>query len=161
MTMQDAVPLTQGAYDELQAELERLRTEGRREVAEEIADTLESEPGRDEDMVGPLNAVREEQGRVEGRIMELESILARAEIIDEAAVRGSETVQVGSTVVVEDERGNSRTYQILGSPESDPGEGKISLDSPIGAALLGKRAGATVKVEAPAGVQRLTIKELR
>lgn len=160
MTMHDAVPVTRGAYEELQAELERLRTQGRREVAEELADTLESEPGRDSDMVGPLNAVREEQGRVEGRIMEIESILARAEIIDEAAVRKSKTVQVGSTVVVEDGQGGERTYQILGGPESDPGEGKISLDSPIGAALLGKRAGQQVVVEAPAGTQKLRIKEL-
>ena len=162
MTMQDReVPLTRAAYEEMQQELEYLRTVRRREVAEELEAARESELDQDEDMVTPYNAAKEAQGFVEGRIAQLEAILGHASIIDEEAARASDTVQLGSVVVLEDGDGGERVYQIVGTAEADPGAGKISQESPIGAAVLGKRAGDAVEVHAPAGVQHLRIRELR
>jgi transcription elongation factor GreA len=158
--MADAIPLTRAAYEEMQRELEQLRTEGRREVAERIQNARDSELDMDEDFVPAFEAAKEGQYFLEGRIVQLESTLAVATIIDEDEVRASETVRHGSTVIV-DHDGEERTFQIVSSPEADAGAGKISDESPIGAALMGRRAGETVTVEAPAGAQTFRIKELR
>jgi transcription elongation factor GreA len=161
MTMEDqAVPLTRAAHDELQRELERLRTTGRQEVAEQIREARESELDQDEDIIPAMEAARESQSFLEGRIQQLEQTLANATIIDEEAVRRSDTAQIGSVVAVE-HNGHERTYQIVSAIEADAGAGKISDASPIGAALLGARAGETVEVDTPAGRQRLYVKELR
>ena len=160
MTMQyEPIPLTRRAYEEMQQELERLRTDGRREAAEEIRAARESELDQDEDVVPALEAANDQRAFLEGRIMELEATLARATIIDEEAVRASDTVQIGSRVVVE-HNGEEKTYQIVSPAEADASAGKISNESPIGAALLGKRAGETVEFDAPAGPQRLRITSL-
>jgi len=162
MTTQDnGVPLTQAGYDAMQKELDELRTVRRREVAEQIAEARDTELDQDEDAIPALEAAKEGQYFLEGRILQLEQTLARSTIIDEAAVRAGDTVQVGSTVVVEDARGREHTYRILDAAEADASAGSISQDSPIGAAVLGSRVGDTVQVQAPAGVQQLTVKELR
>jgi transcription elongation factor GreA len=158
-TDNSSVPLTRAAYDELQQELERLRTEGRREVAEEIRTARDTELDQDEDVIPAFEAAKEGQAFLEGRILQIERALANAVIIDEEAVRTSETVQIGSTVVVQ-HNGGERTYRIVSSIEADAASGRISDDSPIGAALLGKRRGDTVEVDVPAGRQRFTINEL-
>ena len=156
------VPLTRAAYEAMQQELERLRTEGRREVAQEIRQAWDQElDTTDNDMSVPITYVKENQAFLEGRIAELEDTLARATIIDEEAARASDTIQLGSTVVLENGDGQEHTYQIVGTVEADPAAGKISRESPVGAALLGKRAGDTVEVQVPAGIQRLRIKALR
>jgi transcription elongation factor GreA len=156
------VPLTRAAYEAMQQELERLRTQGRREVAQEIRQAWDQElDTTDNDNAVPLTYAKEGQAFLEGRIAELEDTLARATIIDEEAARASETIQLGSVVVIENGDGHEHTYQIVGTVEADPAAGKISRESPVGAALLGKRAGDTVEVEAPAGVQHLRIKALR
>ena len=156
------VPLTRAAYEAMQQELERLRTEGRREVAEEIRQAWDQElDTTDNDMSVPITYVKENQAFLEGRIAELEDTLARATIIDEETARASDTIQLGSTVVLENGDGQEHTYQIVGTVEADPAAGKISRESPVGAALLGKRAGDTVEVEVPAGIQHLRIKALR
>ena len=147
MTAQrDEVPLTQAAYDNMQRELEYLRTERRREVAEHMQQTRDTELDLDEDFVAPFEAAMEEQGFLEGRIMQLEQTLARATIIDEAAARASDTVQLGSVVVLEHEQAGERVYQIVGTAETDPPAGKISEESPIAAAVMGKRVGNMVEV---------------
>ena len=153
-------PLTRGAHDDLQRELEQLRTVGRQEVAEQLRDARESELDQDEDVVTALEAARERQSFLEGRIQQLEQTLAQATIIDEAAVQRSDVAQVGSVVVVE-QAGRERTYQIVSAIEADAGAGKISDASPIGAALLGRRVGETVEVAVPAGRQQLRITALR
>jgi transcription elongation factor GreA len=153
-------PLTRAAHDALQRELEHLRTTGRQDVAEQLRDARESELDQDEDVVPALEAVRESQSFLEGRIQQLEQTLATATIIDEAAVQQSDTVLLGSVVVVE-QAGGERTYQIVSAIEADAGAGKISDASPIGAALLGHRVGETVDIEVPAGQQRLRITALR
>lgn len=161
MTMEnEPVPLTRAAYEAMQRELEELRTEGRRRVSEQIQEAREIELDQDEDMIPALEAAKESQGFIEGRIAVLEQALGNATIIDEEAVRRSDTVQIGSTVVVRGDAGE-RTYRVLHAAEADAAEGSISPESPIGAALLGRSAGDVVEVEAPAGTQRLTIAELR
>jgi transcription elongation factor GreA len=161
MAMEEAkIPLTRAAYDELQRELEQLRTGGRQQVAEQLRAARESELDQDEDVVPALEAARESQSFLEGRIQQLEQALATATIIDEEAVQRGDTVQLGSVVVVE-QGGRERTYQIVSAIEADAGAGKISDASPIGAALLGRRVGEVVSVEAPAGRLRLRITALR
>lgn len=162
MTAQEhEVQLTQAAHDEMQQELEHLRTVRRREVAELIAQARETELEQDEDAIPAFEAAKELQYFLEGRILQLEQTLNRATIIDEAAVRASDTVVIGSTVVLTDGRGREHTYQIVDAAESDAGEGKISDESPIGAAVIGRRKGDRVEVDAPAGTQTLRIKDLR
>ena len=112
-------------------------------------------------MVPALEAARESQSFLEGRIQQLEQTLATATIIDEAAVQQSDTVLLGSVVVVVEQAGGERTYQIVSAIEADAGAGKISAASPIGAALLGHRVGETVAIAVPAGQQRLRITALR
>jgi transcription elongation factor GreA len=157
----DKVPLTREAYERLRRELEYLRTVRRREIAEEIRDAWESELDKDEDVALPFETAKEDQAVVESRIATLEDILARATIIDEAAARASDTVTVGSVVVLVDDRGEEHVYQIVSPVESDPAAGKLSAESPVGAALLGKRAGERVRVQTPSGVKELLLKELR
>lgn len=140
------VPLTKEGLDKLQKELEHLQTVGRAEVAQRIHDAKE--------LVGAQNApeyedVRSEQAFVEGRIMEIEQMLQNAVMIE--ATHDHQKVSLGSKVKVRDQNGKDKTYIIVGMAEADPREGKISNESPVGAALLGKKAGETFEVKAPAG----------
>jgi transcription elongation factor GreA len=153
-------PLTRAGYEEMRHELEYLRSEGRRQIAAELQAARDSEIDQDDDLATALGVAREMQEQTEARIMHLEQVLAHATVIDEQAARASDTVQIGSVVVVEQD-GAERTYQIVSSVETDPDASKISDESPIGAALLGHRAGETVEVEAPAGRRALHVKELR
>jgi transcription elongation factor GreA len=93
--------------------------------------------------------------------MELEQTLAHAREIDADAGRRTGRVALGSTVVVEDARGRTLTYMVVDSAETDPSQGKVSDESPVGRALLGAVPGDVVTVHAPAGAQQLTVKELR
>lgn len=162
MTMQTTeVPLTQQAFYDLQRELDQLRSVGRREIAEQIRQAWESELDKDVDVAVPFEAAKEEQAALEGRIAAIEDILAKAAIIDEQAARASDTVQVGSVVVLVNGDGIEHVYQIVGSPESAPSAGKLSNESPVGQAVLGHRAGDEVDVATPSGVKRMRIKELR
>ena len=146
--------LTRDGRAKLEAELEVLQTNGRREVAERIGAAKElgdiSESGEYED-------AKNQQAHLEGRIREIKSILSRAQIIDEENGHGNE-VWVGSkvTVRVEGEE-EDETWSIVGSAEAKPREGKISNESPLGASLLGKRKGQKVTVQTPAGTMKLTI----
>lgn len=155
------VPLTQRAYEDLQRELEHLRTVRRREIAEDIRQAWESELDKDVDVAVPFEAAKEEQAALEGRIASIEDILAKAAIIDEEAARASDIVQLGSVVVLVNGDGVEHVYQIVGSPESAPAEGKLSNESPVGQAVLGRRAGDQVDVATPSGTKRMKIKELR
>ena len=97
---------------------------------------------------------------MEGRIMELETTLSNAQVIREDELN-NDMVNVGSTVTVFNEtRGKQQTYSLVGSSEADPFKGKISQDSPIGAALVGRRVGESVQVTVPAGVHTLRIESI-
>lgn len=150
------VPMTREGRERFAGELEHLRSVRRSEVAERI------HQARDE--TRPQNSAeyedaRHEQTLVERRILELEQLLACAVLIDESACDGAE-VRVGSTVKVEQHSGESE-FTIVGSAEASPLKGRISNESPVGRALLGKRIGDTVQVAAPAGAITMVVKAIR
>ncbi|OLD37594.1 MAG: transcription elongation factor GreA, partial [Armatimonadetes bacterium 13_1_40CM_3_65_7] len=103
---------------------------------------------------------KNEQAFMEGRILTVEAMLRSAKVIDNHDVR-SDVVTVGATVRIEDEAGEEVNYTIVGSPEADPLHDRISNESPVGQALLGKRKGQTVTVKAPGGTIRYTIKAIK
>jgi transcription elongation factor GreA len=149
------VPLTKEGLTKLQQELEHLQTVRRAEVAQRIHDSKE--------LVGAQNApeyedARNEQAFVEGRILTLENIIQNAVIIEET--HDHQKVSLGSTVKVLNHKGQRDNYTIVGSAEADPKEGRISNESPVGMALLGKGVGDEVQVNAPAGVLRWTIESI-
>jgi transcription elongation factor GreA len=159
MQVQETVYLTTDAIKALKEELDYLRITRRREVADLLRESRENEYSVEAD--APYDPVRDEQAFLEGRILELEQILARAQVLDQDAGKRAGKVALGSTVVVEDQRGRSRTYQIVGRAESNPSAGKVSETSPVGKALLGAAPGDTVTVHAPAGPVTMTVRELR
>ncbi|MCG8346698.1 MAG: transcription elongation factor GreA [Chloroflexales bacterium] len=147
--------LTRDGRAKLEAELEELTKNERRVVAERIAAAKElgdiSESGEYED-------AKNSQALLEGRIRDIKNILSRAEIIEEDQPNGTGEVRVGSSVTVRvDEDDDEETWTIVGSAEANPRNGRISNESPIGAALLGKRVRQKVTVQTPSGVMKLTI----
>lgn len=155
--MAKEVLLTQSGYDDLVKELEYLKTEKRRELAEKIkvargfGDLSEN---------SEYDEAKNEQGLVEQRIMELEATIKNAKIVDKSNM-AKNVVGVGVHVVVENEAGVESAYDIVGSTEFDPLHGKISEDSPVGAALKGHKTGETVAVDLPTGKTiHLTIKKV-
>lgn len=146
------VPLTREGKEKLEGELEELRAE-RKVVAERIHAAQELGTSQND---AQYDDAKLEQGMVEGRILELEDILRRARIIDEDGAAKSGRVVLGSEVEVEQD-GKSRRYLIVGPPEADPTAGKISNESPVGSALLGRAVGDTVEVNVPRGVSKLKI----
>jgi transcription elongation factor GreA len=150
--------LTRDGRAKLEAELEELVTNGRKQVAERIGAAKElgdiSESGEYED-------AKNQQAHLEGRIREIKGILSRAQLIDEENGHGNE-VRVGSTVTVRiDGEDDEETWTIVGSAEAKPGAGKISNESPIGSALLGKRIKQKASVQTPSGVMKLTIVKIQ
>ncbi len=147
-----SVPLTKEGLGKLKQELEHLTTFRRAEVAKRIHDAKE--------LVGAQNTpeyedARNEQAFVEGRILTLENIIQNATIIDETHDR--QKVGLGSVVTVINHKGEREHYTIVGSAEADPKAGKVSNESPVGIALLGKAVGDEVQINAPAGACRWTV----
>jgi transcription elongation factor GreA len=138
--------LTREGFERLQKELDYLRTTKRIEVADRLRDALE-----DGELIenAELEAAKNEQSFVEGRIKELEILLSNAHLIDET--HHTDSIQVGSKVKVHEEGYDPEEYVIVGAAEADPRLGRISNESPLGKALLNKKAGDKVKVEAPGG----------
>ena len=148
------VPLTREGLTKLEKELEHLQLVRRQEVAERIhaAKDLASTQNNAE-----YEDAKNDQAFVEGRILTLEKIIQNAEIINEEEAHRSKKVQLGSKVTVLTPKGTKETYTIVGSAEAEPKEGRISNESPVGRALIGKGVGGAVHVEVPAGMIRLTI----
>jgi transcription elongation factor GreA len=146
------VPLTHEGKAKLEDELEQLRVQ-RRLVAERIHNAQEQGTSQND---AEYDDAKQEQGMVEGRILEMEDILRRATIIDEAGAHHAGRVVIGSGVQV-DQGGAKRHYQIVGAPEADPANGKISNESPVGSALLGKAVGDVVDVNVPKGMIKVKI----
>lgn len=137
---------------ELEAELEELK--GRRgQIAEKIANARDY---GDLSENAEYDSAREEQGLVESRVAEIEDILQNADIIKPTK---SSTIKVGSTVVLKN--GAKVTYRIVGPVEADPLEGKISNESPIGSALMGKKVGDKVTITTPKGETTYQIEEVK
>ncbi len=150
--------LTREGYQKLQEELEYLRTVKRQEIAERLHEALE---GGELIENAEYEAAKNEQAFVEGRIQELETILASARIIEENEKEKPGVVQIGSTVTIQEGDGKPEVYTIVGAAEANPREGKISNESPIGKALLNHRAGDEVVVEAPAGSYKVRILKVK
>ncbi len=148
--------LTATGYARLMAELDYLRTVRRHEVSERLRSAREVGVWDSPEYL----AAREEQAFVEGRIATLEKLLAQAEVVEVAAATAWPSVEVGSTVTLRDESGEEERYAVVGAMEAEPGEGRISNQSPVGRALIGHRPGETVDVETPMGTRRLTIVEI-
>lgn len=148
MSGRAVVYLTAEGHQALEEELEHLKTTRRQEVAERLHNALtEGELIENAE----LEEARREQSFVEGRILELEESLRKARIIAKSDT-SSDTVILGSTVTVrEDGSSEDERYFVIGSAEADPSKGRISNESPLGKALLGKRVGDKAIVRAPAG----------
>lgn len=150
----DKFYLSKERLEELKAELEQLLHEGRREVADRLKRAKEY---GDLSENSEYSEAKDEQAAVERRILELEDTIKNASIIKKTT--GSDTVVVGSTVTVKG-KNQIQTYQIVGSNEAMPEEGKISNESPLGKAFLGHAVGDEVKVGTPKGDTFYTISKI-
>ena len=152
------VILTQEGFDKLEKELEKLKTETRAEIAERIKVALGF---GDLSENSEYDEAKNAQAENENKIVELEKKLRLAKIIDESEI-DTKTVQVGNTVKVFDEEFDEEVeYTIVGSTEVDLAQNKISNESPLGAALLGKKKNAVVEVQIPDGIARYKILSIK
>jgi transcription elongation factor GreA len=143
--------LTRQGYQKLQEELEYLRTVKRQEVAKRLHEAVEGSGDLGVDLDAEYEAAKNEQAFVEGRIMELEMLLANAHVIEENSTGKMEVVQVGAKVTIQENGTEPECYTIVGPAEANPREGRISNESPLGRALMDHRAGDIVRVDAPGG----------
>lgn len=138
--------LTRQGFEKLQNELDHLRKVKRQEVADRLHEAME---GGELIEDAEYEAAKNEQAFVEGRIAELEMLLANARVIDENSKR--EVIQIGAHVTIQEEGYDPENYIIVGPAEADPRNGRVSNESPLGKALMDHRAGESVQVNAPDG----------
>ena len=144
--------LTRQGYQKLQEELEYLRTVKRQEVAQRLHEAVEGSGDLGVDLDAEYEAAKNEQAFVEGRIQELEILLANARVIEDSGAK-MEIAQVGAKVTIQllDDGSELENYTIVGPAEANPREGRISNESPLGRALMEHRQGDMVRVDAPGG----------
>lgn len=147
--------LTPAGYQKLQDELEQLRTVKRQEVAARLREAMEDGGDMGVDLDAEYEAAKNEQAFVEGRIQELEMLLANARVIENSGKR--DVVDVGATVTIKEGRLAPEVYTVVGRAEANPREGRISNESPLGRALINHKAGDKVQVEAPGGAFEIKI----
>ncbi|MGE5466598.1 MAG: transcription elongation factor GreA [Ignavibacteria bacterium] len=153
------VPITLRGAEMLREELKRLKTVDRPNVVAAIA---EARSHGDLSENAEYDAAKERQGFIEGRIAEVEGKLANAQIIDPASLDADGRVVFGATVEMEDvDGGQTVTYQIVGDDEADLKHGKISLNSPVARALIGKYAGDVAEVQTPGGKREYEILDVK
>ena len=151
------VYITAEGLKKLEEELDHLRVVRRQEVALRLREAIQ---GGDELIDNAeYEAAKNEQAFVEGRIIELERMLAKAQIIEHN--KKSDTVEIGATVTVKEGKKKAETFTIVGAAEADPKDGLISNESPLGSALLSKQVGDAVEVEAPDGVIRFKVVKIK
>ena len=150
----DAVLMTQEGYDKLMAELRQLRSEERYKIARRIE---EARSFGDLSENAEYAAAKEDQAKLDGRILAIEQQISKAKIIDSASIDNSH-VSVGTTVTIQDITHNKKfVYSIVSSEESDPEKGLISSVSPVGRGLMNKKVGDEVSVKVPVGLRKLRI----
>jgi len=148
------VPMTVRGHELLQEELKRLKSVDRPNVVKAIA---EARAHGDRKENGEYHAAKEEQGFIEARIKDLESMISRADVIEPSKMSGS-TIRFGATVaLIDEETEEKRTYQIVGEPEADIAAGRLNMRSPLARALIGKEEGDEAEVAAPAGARAYEI----
>ena len=151
--------MTVEGAERLKAELHRLKTVDRPAVIQALADARSH---GDLSENADYDAAKERQGFIEGRISEVEAKLAHAQVIDPASLDADGRVVFGSTVEIADvDSGDRNVYQIVGDDEADIKDGKISVNSPIARALIGKTQGDTAEVQAPGGLRNYDIISVR
>jgi len=144
----EKIPMTPGGFRVLEDELRQLRQVERPEIIKAIAAAREH---GDLSENAEYHSAREKQGFIEGRILELEDVVSRADLIDPKSLTGS-TIRFGATVKLADEDSEEEsTFQIVGSYEANVEKGLISITSPLARALIGKKAGDSAEVNAPSG----------
>lgn len=140
--------MTADGYSRLQEELKRLKTVDRPAIIRQIA---EARDHGDLNENSEYHAARERQGFIEGRLLELEDKIARAEVIDVSKLSGK-VVKFGASVTLADEEADEEiVYQIVGEDEADISQGRLSVTSPLARALIGKTVGESVEVSTPRG----------
>lgn len=145
--MNNPIILTPAGKTKLEAELAELKGPKRDEISRRLKSAIEM---GDLSENADYHAAKEDQGFLEGRILEIESILSRAEITDDKDLDNT-SVQIGNRVTIQEEGEDEESWEIVGANEASPLEGKISYESPIGAALINKKAGQKVNVTLPNG----------
>ena len=144
----EKIPMTTGGYERLVEELKDLKAVERPQVIRAIAEAREH---GDLSENAEYHAARERQGFIEGRVAELEDKLSRAEVIDISSLKGS-VVRFGATVrIIDEDTDEKTTYQIVGADEADIDSGLLSVISPLGRALIGKKKGDEAEVSTPGG----------
>jgi len=146
--------LTKEGFQKLQDELDYLRTAKRQEVANRLHEAME---GGELIENAEYEAAKNEQAFVEGRIQELDLLLATAKIIEDNGKKKGDIVQLGSKATIKEGNFEAETFTIVGAAEANPREGKISHESPIGKAILNRKVGESVKVETPGGTYNVKI----
>lgn len=153
----EKVPLTPRGFATLEEELKHRQQVERPRIIEAIA---EARAHGDLSENAEYHAAKESQSLNEGRIMELESIISRADVIDVTKLNGSK-VKFGATVkLVDEDTEQEKTYQIVGDPEADVKLGRVSISSPVARALIGKSVGDSVEVKTPGGAKSYEIVEV-
>ncbi len=151
--MTEAHYLTNDGLQRLQAELDYLKTTARDQLARRLRTAIQQgDLSENADYI----AAKEEQGFLEGRIMELEQIIRNVVIIDENQ-RNRDVVDIGASVTIQEGNFPMETYQLVGPQEADPANGRISHESPIGKAMIGKRSGDEFLVSTPNGTVHFKI----
>lgn len=152
--MQKEFLMTSDGLKELKDELEELKTTGRQDIAEKIR-VARSFGDLSEN--SEYDEAKSEQAKIEARINEIEAIMLRVRVIDDSDI-STTAIGMGSIVKLKNlDTGDTCQYTIVGFAQSNPGEGLISDDSPVGKALMGQKKGATVEVEVPVGVLKFKI----
>ncbi|NOZ32439.1 MAG: transcription elongation factor GreA [Alphaproteobacteria bacterium] len=146
----EKVPMTPAGHQALHKELRRRTSQDRPRI---IAAISEARAHGDLSENAEYHAAKEQQSHNEGRVAELESMLALAEVIDVTKISGT-TVKFGATVrLIDEDTEEEKTYMIVGDPEADASQGRISISSPIARALISKEVGDSVEVSAPGGAR--------
>jgi transcription elongation factor GreA len=152
--------LTPRGFKDLEDRLDHLRTVRRAEVAARLHNAMEE--GGELVENAEYEDAKTEQAFLEGEIMRLENILSNAQVIDDARNGKKDTVRLGDSVVIQEKgQKQTETYHIVGAAEADPGHGRISNESPIGRALIGRKVNDKVTVKAPDGDIVFTIKKIQ
>lgn len=149
--------LSREGYEKLDKELRDLKTRGRKEIAEEIA---EARAKGDLSENAEYDAAKEAQGHLEKKIAELENTLATASILDEKDIDTSKVYLLSTITILNKKTNKEMKYTLVSKDEADFKKGKISVDSPIGQGILGKEIGDIVQIDVPAGTLELEIKNI-
>src|SRR6516165_8054757 len=154
----ERIPMTAAGYKSLEDEVNHLKNIERHEIIKAIA---EARDHGDLSENAEYHAARERQGFIEGRVMELEDKIARAEVIDVSKLSGK-VVKFGATVTLADEETDEeQKFQIVGEDEADVGRGRLSVTSPLARALIGKGIGDSVEVATPRGAKSYEVVKVR